>query len=388
MRIGLIHKILLSALCLVMSFLMPSPPLQASENMLAPQAFLKSLAAPVYIRIFKEESRLEVWQKSGNSYTLYKAYKICKWSGRLGPKQIEGDKQSPEGFYTLTSGQMGWYTRKWRQSFNIGFPNNYDLSQKRTGTNLLIHGGCSSVGCYAMTNKAMSEIYEFIASKAENGQQVIPLHIFPFRMTKANLERHKKSPWLSFWQELKPAYDMFEQTRTPPFVEVCSGKYHIRNDKPVTLSLKLLNAFNRYFKNSARLTPKTKQQQITQSRICKNLQARWVAKRAERHTQPKRGNSLFLPSIGEQAYGGKLLYPRIGSRTRQIIIRCNINRPSCKRWIYLKKKRLRKIYAKSRSRHRTRKRRSARRRIKHRNYRTTRKRGRRVARKRTKKRRR
>ncbi len=331
--------------------------------------------SPVYIRIFKEESLLEVWQKQGNIYTLYKSYKICKWSGKLGPKQVEGDKQSPEGFYSLTSGQMGWYTRKWRHSFNIGFPNRYDLSQKRTGTNLLIHGGCTSVGCYAMTNESILEIYDFIATKVENGQQSVPLHIFPFRMTAENMQRHSASPWFSFWQQLKPAYDLFEYYRTPPYIQVCSGNYHIQARNFSRLNPQFLANINmrmqRYFSRTS-----SSVKGATYSDRCQNVQANWVAKRTARHQSPRRGKSLLLPTLAEQAYGGKYLYPRISRKTRRIIIACNINKPSCKRWLFLKKKRLRKIYAKRR--HRSYRSRSARRRAKHkRRYRTTRKRGRR-----------
>ncbi len=342
--------------------------------------------APIYMRIFKSEGVLELWHKTGNQYQLYKSYKICKWSGRLGPKQMEGDKQSPEGFYTLTSGQLGWYTSKWRESFNVGFPNNFDIAQKRTGTNILIHGGCSSVGCYAMTNKAMHEIYNFIATKVENGQQSIPLHIFPFRMTQENMAKYALSPWHSFWQTLKPAYDLFEKNRTPPVVQVCSGRYKIQSRKPASAQRALLSITNRRLAyRLTHFTPKLTTEAPKFSKICKPVQAQWVAKRQARHPAPRRGRGLYRPARDELAYRGKRMYPRLGARARRFIIRCNISKPSCKRWVFLKTKRVRKIRA--RSRHRTARTRTAKRRSSHKRRYSKRK-SRRVVRRKSKRRRR
>jgi murein L,D-transpeptidase YafK len=181
--------------------------------------------APVFIRIFKQSKELELWMRNENNrFALYKTFAICHHSGELGPKLEEGDRQSPEGFYRVDSGQLHPLS-EYHLAFNLGYPNDYDLAHDRTGGALMIHGRCSSVGCFAMTDYYMDEIYTLVNAALASGQKEMKVHIFPFRLTNENLARHNKSPWYSFWLNLKEGYDFFERYRLPPLVDVLSKKY-------------------------------------------------------------------------------------------------------------------------------------------------------------------
>ncbi|MEQ1578514.1 MAG: L,D-transpeptidase family protein [Hyphomicrobium sp.] len=181
---------------------------------------------PMLIRIFKAQSELEVWMDKDGAYVLFATYPICHWSGTLGPKIREGDKQTPEGFYTITARQLHRLGR-WTRALNLGFPNAFDESLKRDGSYILVHGGCSSVGCFAMTNPVIEEIYSLTSAALRAGQRYVPVHVFPFRMTDANLDQHKTSEWRDFWLNLKEGYDAFERTKRPPYVSVCDGRYRV-----------------------------------------------------------------------------------------------------------------------------------------------------------------
>lgn len=200
-----------------------TPNLERRKQRLA-EARLKA-GDPIFIRIFKLESELEIWLQGKEGFKLFATYPICRWSGRLGPKLKEGDRQSPEGIYTVARRQLNANSR-WYKSFNLGYPNIYDRSFNRTGSYLMVHGGCSSIGCYAMTNPVMKEIWELILASYRRGQKRIMVHAFPFRMTDRNLRVYGNDKWASFWKELKPAYDMFNETQIPPKVSLCRQKYH------------------------------------------------------------------------------------------------------------------------------------------------------------------
>jgi murein L,D-transpeptidase YafK len=189
----------------------------------------KGLAAgnPVMIRIFKAEHELELWMQKDDRFELFATYAICKWSGRLGPKLREGDRQAPEGVYVVGMPQIHRKGR-WPRSLNVGYPNAFDRAMDRTGSYILVHGGCSSTGCFAMTNSQMEEIYRLSEEALKQGQTHIPIHVFPFRMTEANLRANSDNRWQSFWHNLKDAYDMFERTRVPPQVSVCGKRYVVR----------------------------------------------------------------------------------------------------------------------------------------------------------------
>jgi murein L,D-transpeptidase YafK len=183
-----------------------------------------SLGAPVYIRIFKLESQLELWVEKDGRFELFATYPICLWSGRLGPKLKEGDLQAPEGFYTVAKEQLNPNSR-WHRSFNLGYPNLFDRSKGRTGSLLMVHGGCSSIGCYAMTDPVVDEIWRFVTAALDKGEARVPLHVFPFRMTERNVRIRKGERWSGFWADLKEGYDMFEAHHVPPVISVCDGRY-------------------------------------------------------------------------------------------------------------------------------------------------------------------
>lgn len=181
--------------------------------------------APILIRLYKEENTLEVWkQNRTGKFALLKSYPICKFSGKLGPKIAEGDYQAPEGFYEITPEQLNPYSSQYL-SFNIGFPNAFDRSRGRTGSFLMVHGGCKSVGCYAMTDYQMEEIYGLVQEAFKGGQDKIQLAAFPFRMTTQNLARHAYDPNGPFWAMLKSGNDAFLATGRPPSVAVCDRRY-------------------------------------------------------------------------------------------------------------------------------------------------------------------
>lgn len=190
------------------------------------------LGSPVLLRAFKSESEFEVWvRKDDGSFVLFATYPVCHWSGTLGPKLREGDKQTPEGFYTVTRGQMR-HVGRWPRSLNLGFPNVFDQAQARNGSHILVHGGCSSVGCFAMTNAVVEEIYGFVEKAVAGGQTYVPVHVFPFRLTQANLDLQKDSPWQSFWANLKEGYDFVERNKRPPRISVCDSRYKFQDPAP------------------------------------------------------------------------------------------------------------------------------------------------------------
>lgn len=181
--------------------------------------------SPILVRLFKEEAELEVWKKNtSGEYALLKTYPICRWSGDLGPKVREGDRQAPEGFYTITPGQMN-PNSNYYLAFNTGYPNAFDRSHGRTGSELMVHGDCSSRGCYAMTDEQMVEIYALARESFFGGQRAFQLQAYPFRMTAANMAKHRNSPHLAFWKMLKVGYDHFDVTHQEPKVDVCDKHY-------------------------------------------------------------------------------------------------------------------------------------------------------------------
>ena len=182
------------------------------------------LGVPVYIRIFKLEWQLELWVEKDGRFVRFATYPVCKWSGRLGPKLKEGDRQAPEGFYTVAAEQLNPNSR-WHRSFNLGFPNVLDQAHGRYGSFLMVHGGCGSIGCYAMTDAVVDEIWRFVTAALEQGQTRVPVHVFPFRMTERNLAARRGQRWGSFWADLKRGYDLFEASHVPPVVSVCNGRY-------------------------------------------------------------------------------------------------------------------------------------------------------------------
>jgi murein L,D-transpeptidase YafK len=170
---------------------------------------------------------LELWMKRGDGFALFASYPVCYWSGRLGPKLQTGDHQAPEGFYTVSKGQLNPNSH-WHRSFDLGFPNLFDRGQGRSGSYLMVHGGCSSVGCYAMTNAVVGEMWALLTAALDAGQERFAVHVFPFRPTGTRLHAYRHHQWAAFWRDLQPAYDLFEASRIPPEISVCRGRYAVR----------------------------------------------------------------------------------------------------------------------------------------------------------------
>ena len=182
--------------------------------------------APIFIRIFKKTKELEIWLKDRNNFRLFKTYKICTYGWRsLGPKIRQGDGRAPEGFYYVLPRQMNPLSN-FHLSFNLGYPNAYDRIHDRTGSALMVHGSCVSIGCYAMTDKGIEEIFAIADASLRNGQRFFRVHIFPFQMTEKNMNEHKFSEWHKFWENLKEGYDFFERNgHKPPNVKVNNKRY-------------------------------------------------------------------------------------------------------------------------------------------------------------------
>jgi len=189
-------------------------------------------STPILVRIFKEEAELEVWkQDSAGRYALLKTYPICRWSGELGPKVREGDRQAPEGFYQITPGLMN-PNSNYYLAFNLGFPNAYDRANDRTGAFLMVHGDCSSRGCYAMTDEQIEEIFALGRDSFAGGQKSFQVQAYPFRMTPLNMAKHRNSPHMAFWRMLKLGNDHFELTRQEPKIDVCDKHYVFDAESP------------------------------------------------------------------------------------------------------------------------------------------------------------
>ena len=266
----------------------------------------------VYLRIFKEEKVLEIWVRSSSEYKLYRSYDICKYSGELGPKLEEGDKQSPEGFYHVPADDVIWNSAKWPRSLNLSFPNVFDALKKRTGSYLLIHGGCSSIGCYALDNGPMEALYAMVSIALKSGQKLVPIHIFPFRLNEANWERHKGHGSVPFWKKLQPVYDHFNQRRKLPLILVCATGYHVYrsgvfdDDAPQTQG------------GCMEPLPIGSVEEADVTEIA------WVSKLSHYY-------KTLLPKQRAKA-----------DPAGQIKVSCNLKRPSCKKWLAMRKKMLKR----------------------------------------------
>lgn len=190
------------------------------------------LQSPILVRLFKQEAELEIWKQTrSGQFALLKTYPICRWSGDLGPKVREGDRQAPEGFYSINPSQMNPQSAYYL-SFNTGYPNAFDKALGRTGSQLMVHGDCSSRGCYAMTDEQIAEIYSLGRESFFGGQKAFQLQAYPFKMTPVNMARHRNNPNMPFWKMIKEGYDHFEVTRQEPKVDFCEKKYVFDAAKP------------------------------------------------------------------------------------------------------------------------------------------------------------
>ena len=185
---------------------------------------------PIYIRLFKEPGILEIWVKSGRKYKLFKQYLICTYSGGLGTKTLDHDGKCPEGFYNITPSQLNPVSN-YHLAINVGYPNVYDQQHGYTGNAIMIHGDCRSIGCYAMTDPMIEEIYTMVYEAFAHGQQSISVNIFPFKLTSQNIDKYSNYPYVSFWKHLKPGYDIFERDHVPPTVAVVNKTYKFAEAK-------------------------------------------------------------------------------------------------------------------------------------------------------------
>ncbi len=182
-------------------------------------------SSPVLVRIFKQESELEVWKRDASGkFALLKTYPMCRWSGQLGPKKRSGDRQAPEGFYHVSASMLNPQSQYYL-SFDLGFPNRLEAALGYSGDALMVHGACSSSGCYAMTDEGVAEIYAVVREALKGGQGVFQVQAFPFRMTPQNMAKYRDNPNFAFWSDLKRGYDIFEVTRKQPKVSHCGGRY-------------------------------------------------------------------------------------------------------------------------------------------------------------------
>jgi len=186
-----------------------------------------TLGSSVFMRIFKETSELEIWIMKGAVYQLFKTYPICYYSGSLGTKTKKGDMMAPEGFYSVSPQQL-IPSSSYHLSFDIGYPNAYDRSHAYTGSAICVHGNCVSIGCFAMQDSPIEEIFTIITKAFEGGQKSFQVHSFPFRMTDKKMEKYANSKWIDFWKNLKDGYDWFESEKIPPTVGVKDKKYTFR----------------------------------------------------------------------------------------------------------------------------------------------------------------
>jgi murein L,D-transpeptidase YafK len=193
--------------------------------------------APILMRAFKKESEIELWKQGRDGkYVLLKTYPVCRWSGQLGPKIREGDRQAPEGFYEVSAAAMNPNSSLFL-SFNIGFPNAFDRAHNRSGSHLMVHGACSSQGCFAMTDEAISEVYAITRDAFAAGQQSFQFQSYPFRMTPENLARHRADPHIAFWKNLKEGYDSFDVGKRAPQWSVAQGRYAFETDPALAAEL-------------------------------------------------------------------------------------------------------------------------------------------------------
>lgn len=257
-----------------------------------------SWGSAAHMRIYKEENVVEMWLKKGAKYEKFKDFKICKWSGKLGPKLQEGDEQSPEGVYSVTRKQLLSRTKNHR-AVNLDFPNAYDTQNGRTGSYLQIHGGCGSVGCYAMTDRGIEEIYRILDASFEGGQKRVSTHIFPFHLTDEKLTAKRTHKSFDFWSMLKPIYASFMETQTLPGVRVCGTRYVAPGDT-ANPPEKCVPTWQ--VPTSSKIKTKAK------SRTASSQSRKSIAKR-------------------------KPVAPKI-------IVKCNLRLPSCKRWVANQRKKL------------------------------------------------
>ncbi|MBZ4416495.1 murein L,D-transpeptidase family protein [Myxococcus sp. RHSTA-1-4] len=180
----------------------------------------------MYVRAFKHERELEVWAgaKAGPLVKV-KTYPFCAASGELGPKRQRGDLQVPEGFYTIDLFNP-W--SDYHLSMRVSYPNEADKRHKTAadpGGNIFVHGDCVSIGCIAIEDEPIQELYLMVLDTREKTKRNVPIHIFPRRLDDKGMKaleggRSSTDPLVAFWRSLQPAYTFFEEARHLPVTSV------------------------------------------------------------------------------------------------------------------------------------------------------------------------
>lgn len=184
----------------------------------------------VYLRAFKEEKVLELWAaKKGGSFVLVKSYPVCAASGELGPKRREGDLQVPEGLYEVPEFNPG---SNFHLSMKVSYPNASDRVRsdaKKPGGLIYLHGNCASIGCIAIEDAPIEEVY-LTAFDAKS--RPIRIDIFPAKLTAEWLAAHESNENAALWKELAPAYSAFEASKEPARFSVePNGRYAVKTKR-------------------------------------------------------------------------------------------------------------------------------------------------------------
>jgi murein L,D-transpeptidase YafK len=204
---------------------------QSKEDTLQKQFEAQHLSWPpkqLYLRSFKYDSQLEVWVRNNNkeSYKLFKTYKVCALSGSLGPKRMEGDYQVPEGFYYINSFNP---KSTYHLALGLNYPNLSDVllsDSLKPGGEIYIHGNCITVGCIPVKDNQIEELYLLASYAKDNGEDFIPVHIFPVRYNNSKsseflLKTTKEDQeYQHFSMRIKEVYDYFEQHKKLPLISV------------------------------------------------------------------------------------------------------------------------------------------------------------------------
>ncbi len=331
-------KVMAGCAAVLLGFALASAPVLAAESA-KPNKLASSLAArgfergtPALIRIFKQESQIELWLGKSGHFELFATYPICFWDGRLGPKLFEGDRQAPEGFYAIAEGQLRWYGR-WLRGLDIDYPNAFDRAHGRTGSAIYIHGGCTSIGCFAITNPVIEDVFELVVNALDAGQRRIAVHVFPFRMTAERMAASAASPWISFWRELKAGYDEFEASRVPPRLAVCEARYVVRAGLPGYDGSDLLQ------ENCATPLPREDRQLVWPAMPPPKSDpaaGRLMAKLVDIRKHPPR----IAINLRNSSASGVAKAAANELASNGIDVACNPGLPSCRRWIMLAQKKV------------------------------------------------
>jgi murein L,D-transpeptidase YafK len=226
------------------SFPRPNDAFRRKEDSLRKVFEAKNLTWParyIYIRSFKYDSQLEIWVKNDKKdpFKLFHTYKVCALAGTLGPKRMEGDYQVPEGFYYINEFNP---RSQYHLSLGINYPNVSDriLSDKmRPGGEIYIHGSCVTVGCIPLTDPLMEDVYIIAAHAKNQGQDFIPVHIFPVRFNvKRSMDylydfMKDKPELIRFVSKLEDAFNYFEKYHKLPIIMINEqGEYFVYGAPP------------------------------------------------------------------------------------------------------------------------------------------------------------